>query len=205
MSFLLLILFSPIILIITILLLIANRGRPFFLQERPGKNEKIFRIVKFKTMNDKKDESGQLLSDKERITPIGQFIRRTSLDELPQLFNILSGDMSFIGPRPLFVKYLSFYNNFEKRRHNVKPGITGLSQINGRNIILWEDRIKLDIEYVDNLSFTMDVKILIKTIINVIKRKDILAIPSEMGRATLDVRRDPKNVGKYDNNGYLIK
>jgi lipopolysaccharide/colanic/teichoic acid biosynthesis glycosyltransferase len=204
-SLIFLLILSPILLIITILLFIVNNGIPFFFQERVGKNEKFFKIIKFKTMNDDKDENGKLLQDKDRITIVGKFIRKTSLDEIPQLFNILKGDMSFVGPRPLFVKYLPYYNEFEKQRHLVKPGITGLSQINGRNMILWDERIRLDIEYTKNISFLIDIKIITKTILNVIKQKDIVVVPSEMGRVSLDVRRDPKNAGKYDNNGFLIQ
>jgi len=203
-SFALLVILAPAIIIVTILLFIANKGAPFFIQKRPGKNEKIFNLVKFKTMNDKKNEIGELLPDKDRLTYMGKIIRKTSIDELPQLFNVLKGDMSFIGPRPLLVKYLPFYTDFERKRHKVRPGITGLSQVNGRNLILWDDRIKMDVEYAENISFMMDVKILFSTIMNVIHRKDIMVVPAEMGRVTLDIRRDPKNAGKYDNNGFLI-
>lgn len=203
-SFVLLLVVSPLLVIVTIALFFANNGKPFFIQARPGKNEKIFKIVKFKTMNDNKDIDGKLLSDKERLTKIGKFVRKTSLDELPQLFNIVKGDMSFLGPRPLLVKYLPYYNDFERKRHNVRPGITGLAQVNGRNLILWEDRIRLDVEYAENLTFLMDLKIIKKTIVNVLSSKDVAVVPSEMGRVTLDVRRDPKNKGIYDENGIKI-
>ncbi|WP_084626010.1 sugar transferase [Flavobacterium soli] len=203
-SFVLLLVVSPLLIVVTIALFFANNGKPFFIQERPGKNEKIFKIVKFKTMNDNKDIDGNLLSDKERLTKIGKFVRKTSLDELPQLFNIVKGDMSFLGPRPLLVKYLPYYNDFERKRHNVRPGITGLAQVNGRNLILWEDRIRLDVEYAENLTFLMDLKIIKKTIVNVLNSKDVAVVPSEMGRVTLDVRRDPKNKGIYDDNGIKI-
>jgi undecaprenyl phosphate N,N'-diacetylbacillosamine 1-phosphate transferase len=137
----------PFIMVITFILSIVNNGKPFFVQERPGKNEKIFRVIKFKTMTDKRSSDGKLLPDKQRLTKIGRFIRKTSLDELPQLFNILAGNMSFIGPRPLLVNYLPYYNEFERKRHNVRPGITGLAQVNGRNFILWEkkDRTRCNI------------------------------------------------------------
>ena len=204
-SLLLLLILSPILFFVTILLFISNKGTPFFIQERPGKGEKIFRIVKFKTMNDKKGVTGELLPDKDRLTFVGKIVRKISLDELPQLYNILKGDMSFIGPRPLLVKYLPYYTNFERQRHNVKPGITGLSQINGRNLILWDDRVKLDVKYAESLSFMMDIKIVLSTILNILRLKDIMVVPADMGRVTLDIRRDPQNAGKYDNNGFLIE
>ena len=153
----------PIIIITTILLYIANSGKPFFFQTRPGKNEKLFNIIKFKTMNDKKDKNGQLLPDTYRLTAIGKLIRKTSIDELPQLFNILKGDMSLIGPRPLLVQYLPYYTTTEKKRHTVKPGITGLAQVNGRNQISWDVKLKFDVDYVENLTFKTDLNILIKT------------------------------------------
>lgn len=168
-----LIVFLPIIVIIFILLLFANKGKPLFYQSRPGKNEKVFKIIKFKTMNDKKDASGKLLSDTERLTPIGKFIRKTSLDEVLQLINVIKGDMSFVGPRPLLIRYLPYYTTEEKKRHSVKPGITGLAQISGRNTIGWDERLAKDIEYVNNISFFLDLKILITTFLNVIKSKDI--------------------------------
>lgn len=204
-SLFLLIILSPIIIIFTIILTVANKGSAFFIQERPGKNEKIFKIIKFKTMNDKKDSNGKLLSDKDRLTKVGSIVRRLSIDELPQLLNVLKGDMSFIGPRPLLIKYLPYYNDFERKRHLVRPGITGLAQVNGRNLILWEDRINMDVQYAENLSLLMDIKVIGKTVKNVLSSKDIQVVPSEMGRVTLDVRRDPKNAGLYDNNGLPIK
>lgn len=203
-SFILLIVLAPIILIFTILLVISNHGSPFFIQRRPGKDEKIFKIVKFKTMTDAKDQQGKPLPDKDRLTKIGSLVRKLSIDELPQLFNVFIGDMSFIGPRPLLEKYLPFYNKFERKRHQVRPGITGLAQVNGRNVILWEDRIKLDVQYAENLTLQTDLEIILKTIKNVLSKKDIAVVPSEMGRVTLDVRRDPKNIGLYDENGFPI-
>ena len=155
---------SPIFVLVTIILWIDFRGNPFFLQERPGKDEKIFKIIKFKTMNNKKDANGNLLSNRERITKLGMFVRRYSLDEIPQLLNVIKGDMSLIGPRPLVVLYLPYYNETERKRHSVRPGITGLAQVKGRNNLVWEDRFALDVEYVKNLSFTFDVKILYWTV-----------------------------------------
>jgi undecaprenyl phosphate N,N'-diacetylbacillosamine 1-phosphate transferase len=164
---------SPIFLFVMIALAIANNGKPFFFQRRPGKNEKIFSIIKFKTMNDKKDEQGNLLSDAERLTPIGAFVRKTSLDEIPQLINVLKGDMSLIGPRPLLVQYLPLYNEYQKRRHEVRPGITGWAQVNGRNAISWEQKFEFDVWYVDNVSLSLDFKILMKTIQKVFKQEGI--------------------------------
>lgn len=156
-----------------ILLKIANQGDAFFFQARPGKNNKIFKIIKFKTMNDLKDENGQLLSDAERLTKIGAFVRKTSLDEIPQLINVLKGDMSLIGPRPLLVQYLELYNEEQARRHEVKPGITGWAQVNGRNAISWKQKFEYDVWYVDNCSFGTDVKIIYNTILKVVKSEDI--------------------------------
>ena len=163
----------PIFIIVTILLIIVNRGNPFFLQERPGKNERIFKVIKFKTMNDFKDEKGALLPDKDRLTKVGLFVRKTSLDEIPQLLNVILGNMSLIGPRPLLVEYLPLYNNFQKQRHNVKPGITGWAQINGRNAISWEQKFELDIFYVNNISFLLDLKIIFLTIKKVVISENI--------------------------------
>lgn len=166
---------SPIILILTFLLALANNGKPFFFQKRPGKNEKIFTIIKFKTMNDKKDGHGNLLPDVERITKVGKFVRGASLDELLQLVNVLKGDMSIVGPRPLLVDYLPLYNEEQAKRHNVKPGITGWAQVNGRNAISWEEKFRLDVWYVNNISFPTDVKILVKTVQKVVQRDGISA------------------------------
>lgn len=173
----------PIFIIVTIGLYFANQGKPFFFQARPGLNEKIFNIIKFKTMNDKKDANGNLLSDAERLTRIGAFVRKTSLDELPQLFNVLKGDMAIIGPRPLLPQYLPLYNETQKRRHNVRPGITGWAQVNGRNAISWSKKFELDIEYVNNLSFIMDMKVFLMTFKKVFKSDGI----SQEGQATMEV------------------
>lgn len=164
---------SPIFVAVTVCLFIANRGKPFFIQPRPGKNAKTFNIVKFKTMNDRCDANGNLLPDKDRLTPIGAFVRKTSLDEIPQLINVLKGDMSLIGPRPLLVSYLELYDDFEKRRHDVRPGITGWAQVNGRNAINWTTKFQLDVYYVDHLSFWLDCRIILMTIKNVLSSKDI--------------------------------
>lgn len=166
-------LLSPILLIVTIGLFFANQGRPFFFQIRPGKDERLFRIVKFKTMNDKMDAEGHLLPDAERLTPIGAFVRKTSLDELPQLFNVLLGDMSLIGPRPLLPQYLPLYNQQQKKRHDVRPGITGWAQVNGRNAISWTQKFEYDVWYVEHLSLVLDLKILLLTIKKVIIKEGI--------------------------------
>lgn len=174
-AFCALLLLSPIFVLVTICLLFSNKGEPFFFQKRPGKRGKIFSIIKFKTMNNRKDSSGNLLSDAERLTPVGKFIRKTSLDEIPQLINVIKGDMSLIGPRPLLMHYLSLYSDFQNRRHEIKPGITGWAQINGRNAISWDKKFELDVWYVDNLSFWIDVKIIFKTILKVVKSEGINA------------------------------
>jgi undecaprenyl phosphate N,N'-diacetylbacillosamine 1-phosphate transferase len=182
LALVILIITSPLFLICMLLLLIANNGKPFFLQKRPGKNEKIFTLIKFKTMNDKKDRNGNLLSDKERLTALGKFIRKTSLDEIPQMLNVINGDMSLIGPRPLLSEYLPLYNHFEKRRHEVKPGITGWAQVNGRNAIGWQQKFEYDVWYVDHLSFALDMKILFMTFVKVFKSEGINAV----GSATME-------------------
>ena len=161
------IILCQIILIVSILLFISNKGNPFFVQKRPGKNEKIFSLIKFRSMNNKVDANGELLPDHLRLTKTGIFIRKTSLDEIPQLINVLKGDMSFVGPRPLLVRYLPYYNSEEKIRDLVRPGITGLAQISGRNFISWEDKFLLDKKYVENLSFLQDCNIFIKTFLKV--------------------------------------
>ena len=172
-AFVVLMIFSPIILLIMIGLTFFNRGTPFFLQSRPGKNEKIFKLIKFKTMRDAYDDDGNPLADKDRITPVGAWVRKLSLDELPQLINVVKGDMSLIGPRPLLVKYLPLYDNEQKRRHEVKPGITGWAQVNGRNAIDWNRKFQLDVWYVDHISLLLDIKIFYLTFLKVIKREGI--------------------------------
>ncbi|MDO5971150.1 sugar transferase [Flavivirga aquimarina] len=167
-----LLILSPLFFIISFILLFTNKGRPFFFQSRPGKNEEVFKIIKFKSMSDKKDANNELLPDDQRVTLFGNFIRKYSLDEIPQLINILVGHMSLVGPRPLRVKYLPFYTEAERIRHSVKPGVTGLAQISGRNSLNWDDKLALDIEYVEKMSFYLDVKIFFKTILKVIKGSD---------------------------------
>jgi lipopolysaccharide/colanic/teichoic acid biosynthesis glycosyltransferase len=166
-------LLSPIFIVICVFLFFLNNGKLFFTQQRPGKDEKLFKIIKFKTMNDKKDEHGNLLPDVKRITKVGKFIRKTSLDEIPQLLNVIKGDMSIIGPRPLLVSYLPLYNQEQSKRHKVKPGITGWAQVNGRNTISWKEKFSLDIYYVNNLSFQLDLKILLMTIKKVLLSDDV--------------------------------
>lgn len=173
LSLLAFLIFSPIFLIVLLLLFVANHGAPFFIQPRPGKNGKVFNVIKFRTMNNKRDASGKLLPDAQRLTPVGRFIRSTSLDEIPQLLNVIKGDMSLIGPRPLLVRYLDRYTPEQARRHEVRPGITGWAQVNGRNAISWEKRFELDVYYVDHLSFALDLKILWLTLQKVIKREGI--------------------------------
>ena len=168
-----LILTFPITLVVSILLYFYNDKQPFFFQRRPGLNGKVFSIIKFKTMNDRRDANGQLLSDAERLTPVGKFVRKTSLDEIPQLINILKGDMSLVGPRPLLVEYLPLYDARQKRRHDVLPGITGLAQVNGRNSISWQQKFEYDVEYVEKLSLGLDLKILWLTVLKVIKSEGI--------------------------------
>lgn len=165
----------PIFVLVTFFLAIANNGKPFFFQERPGRHEKIFRIVKFKTMNDAKGKNGELLPDSMRLTKVGAFVRKTSLDEIPQLFNVLIGDMSLIGPRPLRTYYLPLYSEAQQRRHEVRPGITGWAQVNGRNAISWTKKFEYDVEYVNKISLAFDIKILIRTISNVLRAKGINA------------------------------
>ncbi|AJC85173.1 undecaprenyl phosphate N,N'-diacetylbacillosamine 1-phosphate transferase [Campylobacter peloridis] len=181
MALILLIIFLPFIVLIGIVLKIIQ-GSVLFKQARPGLNEKIFYIYKFKTMSDEKDENGELLPDELRLKPFGKLVRSLSLDELPQLFNVLKGDMSFIGPRPLLVEYLPLYNQEQKKRHDVRPGITGWAQINGRNAISWEQKFKYDVEYVQNCSFLFDLKIFFMTIVKVLKRSGV----NKEGVATTD-------------------
>jgi lipopolysaccharide/colanic/teichoic acid biosynthesis glycosyltransferase len=171
-----LILLSPIFIIVTLLLAIANNGKPFFLQTRPGKNERLFSIIKFKTMTDKKDKDGNLLPDAERLMAVGSFVRKTSLDEIPQLLNVIKGDMSLVGPRPLLPEYLPLYTPEQKKRHEVKPGITGWAQVNGRNAISWPEKFMFDIYYVNNISFYLDTTIFFKSFKKVFKSEGISSV-----------------------------
>ena len=183
LSFVALVLLSPILLAVYILLRIANgKDGAFFHQKRPGKDGKIFRIVKFKTMNDRRDADGHLLSDAERLTPVGRFVRSTSIDELPQLWNVLRGDMSLIGPRPLLPQYLPLYNKEQARRHEVRPGITGWAQCHGRNSISWTEKFRLDVWYVDHLTLWVDLQVILLTIKKVLVREGI----NEAGQATME-------------------
>lgn len=170
---------SPLLLVVTIWLHYANKGGgAFFFQERPGLHGRIFKIYKFKSMTDERDASGNLLPDAERLTKVGAFVRKTSIDELPQLWNVFKGDMSLIGPRPLLPRYLPYYTEREMHRHDVRPGITGWAQVNGRNTIKWDERLEMDVWYVEHISWRMDVSILLKTIKKVLKKNDVQIIPT---------------------------
>lgn len=175
---------SPVLIVITLWLTIANKGAgAFFTQERPGKDAKIFKVIKFKSMTDERDAEGKLLPDAQRLTKVGRFVRSTSIDELPQLINVLKGDMALIGPRPLLVQYLPLYSPEQARRHEVRPGITGWAQVNGRNAISWKEKFALDVWYVDNISLITDIKIIFTTIAKVLRRSDISSATS----ATMEV------------------
>ena len=184
-----LIVLSPLFLVLIILGWINMKGNPFFTQERPGKDEKIFAMYKFRSMTDARDQDGNLLPDEVRLTKFGKLLRSTSLDELPELFNILKGDMSIIGPRPLLVEYLPRYNEEQKHRHDVRPGLSGLAQVNGRNAISWEEKFRYDVEYVRNITFLGDCRIILQTVKNVIKRDGI----SAEGSATMEKFQGTKN------------
>lgn len=200
LSLLAIIILSPILLILYILVRIKLGSPVLFKQERPGKDEKIFTLCKFRTMTDKRDENGNLLPDEARMTRFGKILRSTSLDELPELFNILKGDMSLIGPRPLLVKYLPLYNETQKHRHDVKPGLTGWAQVNGRNAISWEERFELDIYYVEHLSFLLDIKILFQTVAVVFKRSGI----SSATDATMEAFTGTKTGKEQDEEGTVL-
>lgn len=180
-SFGMLAVLSPIFIIVAIFLFLANKGGGvFFFQKRPGKDERIFSIIKFKTMTDARDDKGNILPDKDRLTPVGKFVRKASLDEIPQLINILKGDMSLIGPRPLLLRYLPYYTEEERKRHAVLPGITGLAQISGRNHLNWDERLAKDLEYIEQISFVLDTKIFFQTIKNVLSSKDVAIDPQSL-------------------------
>lgn len=191
LSLLAIIVISPFLMIFTIVGAIAMKGNPFFIQKRPGKNEKIFKLIKFRTMTNEKGKDGKLLPDKERLNKYGKFLRATSVDELPELINILKGDMSIVGPRPLAVSYLEYYTDEERHRHDVRPGLTGLAQCMGRNNLSWEEKFAYDVEYVDNISFGMDVRIILKTVFLVLKREGIGQ--GEKQPVSLSVERADKN------------
>jgi len=184
-----LLILSPVLFLLAILVIIIHCSPIIFKQTRPGKNGKPFTFYKFRTMTNEKDEEGKLLPDKDRLTKFGNFLRKTSLDELPSLFNVIKGDMSLVGPRPLLMQYLSLYNDFQKRRHEVKPGITGWAQVNGRNALSWPKKFELDVWYVDNQSFWLDLKILFLTVYKVFKREGI----SAEGEATMTAFRGNEN------------
>lgn len=193
-ALLLLILLSPLLLVVTIWLHFANKGaRAFFTQERPGKDEKIFKLYKFKSMTDERDAEGNLLPDADRITRAGRFVRSTSIDELPQLWNVLKGDMSFIGPRPLLVRYLPYYTEREHRRHNVRPGITGLSQVSGRNNLKWDERLEMDVRYVEEICFILDLRIAIDTMKKVFRQENIVVVMDPTVNVPLDEYRRNRN------------
>lgn len=191
-----LIIFLPVMVIVSILIKIDLGGAIIFRQKRPGKNEKIFEIYKFRTMNDEVGDDGNLLPDNKRITKLGSVLRRTSLDELPQLLNIIKGDMSLIGPRPLTIKYLDYYTDAEKKRHSVRPGLSGLAQVNGRNNLDWDSRLQLDVKYVENITFIGDVKLIFKTIKKVLKSEDVIVYGTTELKALNIEREYIKRVGK---------
>lgn len=174
-AFVLLVATLPLTLPVWLLLMVVNGGQPFFTQPRPGKNGRVFKVIKFRTMNNKRDDKGELLPDAVRLTPVGRFVRKTSIDELPQMINVIKGDMSLIGPRPLLVDYLPLYNEVQARRHEARPGITGWAQVNGRNLISWEKKFEYDVWYVDHLSFALDMKIVFLTIVKIVKSEGISA------------------------------
>ena len=186
----------PFLLVIYIWLTIANKGAgAIFYQERPGKDEKIFRVMKFKSMTDERDAEGNLLPDKDRITAVGKFVRKTSIDELPQLINVLKGDMALIGPRPLLPEYLPYYTERERLRHTVRPGISGWAQVNGRNNVTWDKKLELDAYYVEHLSFLMDLRVLLTTVKNVLGGKDVNVVPSAVkGAGKLNVERSDRKL-----------
>lgn len=179
---------SPLLLVLTITGAAAMKGNPFFTQARPGRHEKIFRLIKFRSMTNEKDPDGKLLPDSQRMKPYGRFLRASSLDELPELFNILLGQMALVGPRPLLVQYLPYYTEEEKHRHDVRPGLTGLAQVNGRNLIGWDERLRYDTEYVKHITFTGDLRILLKTVRKVFTHED-LAVDTDTAETYLDEER----------------
>lgn len=197
LSFCALVILSPLIILLIIIGFFAVKGNPFFIQERPGLNEKIFRLVKFRTMTNEKDSSGAFLPDDIRLIPYGKFLRKTSLDELPELWNIIKGDMAIVGPRPLLPKYLPYYTERERRRHSVRPGLTGAAQISGRNTLAWNDRLAIDVDYTENITFLRDIKIVFKTIVKVIRHAGVMDAGS-FDILDLDQERKQRNAN-YSN------
>lgn len=189
-SLIALVVLSPLLLLLIIVGAFVMKGNPFFIQQRPGKNERIFKLIKFRTMTNAKDKEGNLLPDADRLTKYGEFLRNTSLDELPELFNIIKGDMSVIGPRPLLVQYLPYYTEEERHRHDVRPGLSGLAQANGRNNVTWEEKFAWDIKYVNEMSLILDINILLKTVFNVLKRDDVVVNSYEVEPNLDDIRRE---------------
>ena len=185
-----LIVLSPFLIVFIIVGAIVMRGNPFFTQKRPGKDEKIFKLIKFRSMSNLKDKDGNLLPDEQRITSYGEFIRKTSIDELPELFNIVKGDMAIVGPRPLLVKYLPYYTERERIRHTVRPGLTGLAQIRGRNNLDWDPRLASDVEYVENLSLINDIKIILATVVKVFRKEDVSSIGAFIVKDLDEERKD---------------
>ncbi len=194
LSLLALVVFSPVFVVLTIVGAIKMKGNPFFTQPRPGKNEKIFRLIKFRTMTNEKDENGNLLPDEKRESRYGNALRQTSLDELPEMINILKGDMSFVGPRPLLVEYLPYYHEDEKHRHDIRPGLTGWAQVNGRNNISWEETFQYDLFYVAHVSFRLDLKILVKTFSKVLAHADIEDVSEKRAHDMLNIEREKEHV-----------
>lgn len=197
LSLIAIIIFSPVLLILTVLGVFEMKGNPFFTQDRPGLNEKIFKLIKFRTMTNEKDENGKLLPDEDRLIPYGKFLRSTSLDELPELFNILKGDMAIVGPRPLLVKYLPWYTEEQRKRHSVRPGLTGYAQAHGRNAVSWDDKFAMDIWYTEHISFKTDVGIILATIKSVLKREGISSETSATMESYINycrsIGREPRN------------
>lgn len=192
-SLIVLLCLSPFLLVITIWLHFANKGAgAFFLQPRPGKDEKIFNVIKYKSMTDERDENGDLLPDAKRLTKVGRFVRATSIDELPQFINVLKGDMALIGPRPLLVEYLPYYTEREAKRHSVRPGITGYTQVHGRNNLSWDERLSMDVYYVEHISLKTDFMIFWQTIANVLSRKDVQVITGDQKTSKLSQQRKPQ-------------
>ena len=189
---------SPILLVLTVIGAIVMKGNPFFVQERPGKNEKIFKLIKFRTMTCEKDEDGKLLPDEQRLTGYGNFIRKCSLDELPELINILKGDMSIIGPRPLLPQYLPYYTETERHRHDVRPGLTGWAQVNGRNSVDWDRRLQLDLEYVSRITLAKDIQIIFLTVKKVLSKSDVSENTRETEGNFAYIRREEAERNKYE-------